>query len=59
MSYDYDSRTTFSKAVVEIDDVATMLLDQLAGERRRGEEKTRPIILVFHGLGGLLVKKVN
>jgi alpha-beta hydrolase superfamily lysophospholipase len=58
MSFGYDSRTVFTKAVTDIDDVAAMLLDRINGERQSAEEKERPLILIAHSLGGIVVKKV-
>jgi hypothetical protein len=59
MSYGYNSRTAFSKAVTDINDEAAMLLDRLDGERQSKCQKTRPIIFVSHSLGGIVVKKVR
>ena len=39
MSYGYDSRTAFSKAGIDVDDIAA-ILNRLAGERRWNVEKT-------------------
>lgn len=58
MSFGYDSRTIFTKAVTDIDDVAAMFLDRIDGERQSAEEKARPLILIAHNLGGIVVKKV-
>jgi hypothetical protein len=59
MSYGYNSRTAFSKAVTDIDDEAAMLLDRIDGERQSNDQKARPIIFVSHSLGGIVVKKVR
>jgi hypothetical protein len=59
MSFGYDSRTAFTKAVTDIDDVANMLLDRVKGERESIEEKSRPLIYIAHSLGGIVVKKVR
>jgi len=59
MSYGYNSRTAFSKAVTDINDEAAMLLDRLDGERQSKDQKTRPLIFVSHSLGGIVVKKVR
>jgi hypothetical protein len=59
MSYGYNSRTAFSKAITDINDEAVMLLDRLDGERQSKDQKTRPIIFVSHSLGGIVVKKVS
>lgn len=58
MSFGYDSRTIFTKAVTDVDDTAAMLLDRIDGERYSAEEEARPLILVAHSLGGIVVKKV-
>ena len=58
-SYGYDSSTAFSKAVTDITDEAAMLLDRIKGERKSQAERHRPIILIAHSLGGILVKKVR
>lgn len=57
MCYGYDSSTAFSKSVLGIHNVAEDLLDRLRSERRQENEKSRPIILIAHSLGGLIVKK--
>jgi len=59
MSYGYNSRTAFSKAVTDINDEAAMLLDRLYGERQGKSQKIKPIIFISHSLGGIVVKKVS
>jgi hypothetical protein len=59
MSYGYNSRTAFSKAVTGINDAASILLDRLNGERQNKDQKTSPIIFVSHSLGGIVVKKAG
>ena len=59
MSYGYNSKTAFSKAVTDINDEAAMLLDRLDGERQTEGAKTRPIIFISHSLGGIVVKKAS
>lgn len=57
-SFGYDSRTAFAKAVVDIEDVADMLLNRIEGTRDTDQEQSRPLIFVAHSLGGIIVKKV-
>jgi alpha-beta hydrolase superfamily lysophospholipase len=57
MSFGYDSRTIFTKAVTDIDDAAAMFLDRIDGERQSAEGKARPLILIAHSLGGIVVKR--
>jgi predicted alpha/beta hydrolase family esterase len=59
MSYGYDSRVIFTKAITDIDDAAAMLLDRIDGERQSVEEIARPILFIAHSLGGIVVKKVG
>ena len=58
LSFGYDSRTAFAKAIVDIKDVADMLLDRIEGIRDSDQEQSRPLIFVAHSLGGIIVKKV-
>ncbi|KAL9609828.1 MAG: hypothetical protein Q9167_005433 [Letrouitia subvulpina] len=57
LSFGYDSRTAFTKAVIDIGDVADMLLNRVAGKRESEQEKSRPLIFISHSLGGIVVKK--
>lgn len=57
-SYGYNSTTAFTAAVTDLDDEAAMLLDRIRGERREAQMASRPIILIAHSLGGILLKKV-
>ncbi|KAF8245693.1 hypothetical protein K440DRAFT_503212, partial [Wilcoxina mikolae CBS 423.85] len=50
MSYGYNSDTAFSKAVTDIDDVVTILLNRLDRLRQLEEEKKRPIVFISHML---------
>jgi hypothetical protein len=59
MSYGYDSRIVFSKAVTNVTDEAKVLLDRLGGKRQAEDQKTRPIIFITHSLGGVVVKKAS
>ncbi|KAH0367140.1 hypothetical protein KCU65_g4796, partial [Aureobasidium melanogenum] len=52
-SYGYDSAVVFSKSVATIDQAASVLLERLYGNRKKSEEKARPIIFIAHSLGGL------
>ncbi|KAL8925462.1 MAG: hypothetical protein Q9172_002224 [Xanthocarpia lactea] len=56
-SFGYDSRTAFAKAVVDIEDVADMLLDGIEGRRDSAQGQSRPLIFVAYSLGGIVVKK--
>jgi hypothetical protein len=59
MSFGYNSDTALSKAVTDIDDVATMLLSRLDLFRQLEEERKRPIVFISHSLGGIVVKKAG
>lgn len=57
MSYGYDSTTAFSRSIGSIGGVAEDLLDRLKLSRPDEINKSRPILLIAHSLGGLIVKK--
>ena len=59
MSFGYNANTIFTKAVTDIDDTAAMFLNRIDGERQSAEEKARPLMLIAHSLGGIVVKKVR
>jgi hypothetical protein len=59
MSFGYNSDTALSKAVTDIDDVASMLLSRLNLQRQLEEERKRPIVFISHSLGGIVVKKAG
>jgi hypothetical protein len=59
MSFGYNSRTAFTKAVTDIDDAAEMLLDRVKGARDSPQERSRPLVFIAHSLGGVVVKKVS
>lgn len=55
----YDSRTAFTKAVPDIEDVAHMLWAWLEGMRENDQVRSRPLRFVSRSLGGIVVKKVS
>ncbi|KAI9795942.1 MAG: hypothetical protein M1833_006590 [Piccolia ochrophora] len=57
MSYGYNSKTAFSRAITNIDNDAEDLLNRLDNRRETEEERKRPILFIAHSLGGLVVKK--
>ncbi len=57
MSYGYDSTTAFSRSIGSIGSVAEDLLDRLKLSRPEEVNSSRPILLIAHSLGGLIVKK--
>lgn len=59
LSYGYDSASVFTQTVTSIDNEAERLLNRLYLKRDLEYEKKRPIILIAHSLGGLIVKKVS
>ena len=58
MTFGYDSIVAFSTTVSTIDDKARALLNYLS-QKRLGlpAESSRPIVLIGHSLGGILIKK--
>ncbi|KAH8745732.1 Alpha/Beta hydrolase protein [Hyaloscypha finlandica] len=56
-SYGYDSSVAFSRSITDINDVADDFLDRLSHVRPNVADKRRPILLIAHSLGGLIVKK--
>ncbi|PNP85063.1 hypothetical protein FNYG_01588 [Fusarium nygamai] len=58
MTFGYDSDVTDRSTVMELENWAETLLRSLNEVRTGGEEKTRPLLLVSHSLGGLVVRKV-
>ena len=59
MSYGYNSAVQFSKSVADIGTFAEQLLNDLMSWRNSPAEKLRPIIFIFHSLGGIVFKQVN
>lgn len=58
MSFGYNANNIATKSVNDIDDIARMLLYDLRNDRQDEEERRRPLILIAHSLGGVIVKKV-
>jgi hypothetical protein len=56
-SYGYDSRSAFSHGTTTIKSEAETLLNGVFAERRKKEEKNRPLVFIAHSLGGIIVKK--
>lgn len=57
LSYGYDAKTAFSTSIESISTVAEDLLDRLKLARPGEINEFRPILLIAHSLGGLIVKK--
>lgn len=57
MSYGYDSTTAFSRSIGSIGSLPEDLLDRLKLFRPDEVNKSRPILLIAHSFGGLIVKK--
>ena len=58
MSFGYDSQTIFTQVATDIDGATAAFLNQINGQRLSAEKKARPLILVAHDMGGILVKNV-
>lgn len=56
MSYGYSSVVAFSKSTVGVEEFTRDLVERLKAVRL---ESTRPIILICHSMGGLIVQKVK
>jgi len=57
-SYGYNSAVQFSKSTGSIIDFADQLLDDIVVCRLSQIERTRPLLFICHGMGGLVFKKV-
>ena len=56
---DYQSRWDEFSPVQDFDDYGREILDAIDSMRQPEHTKTRPIILLGHSFGGLLIKKVQ
>jgi len=59
LSFGYDSESFFSKSTSDIDDVARVFVDFLDAMRQSEDEKARPIIILAHSLGGVVIKRAG
>ncbi|KAG0638448.1 hypothetical protein HOY80DRAFT_887930, partial [Tuber brumale] len=57
-TFGYDARVARSRAVVESLDSAQSLLVDVKLLRPTPEERERPLVLIGHSLGGIIIKKV-
>ncbi|RSL76994.1 hypothetical protein CEP51_009454 [Fusarium floridanum] len=57
MTFGYDSDLTSKQSVMTVDSWADSLLQYLGLVRKSQEERTRPLLLVCHSLGGLVAKR--
>ena len=57
-SYGYEADVTFSKSKAVLDTWATSLLNAIKQKRRKKDAQCRPLIFIFHSMGGLVLKKV-
>ena len=58
-TYRYDSIIIFSKSLAEVNDFARELLYQIQSQRKSARERARPLIFIYHSLGGILFKQVG
>jgi len=58
LSFGYDSESFFTKSISDIDGVASIFVEFLNAVRQTEEEKSRPIIILAHSLGGIIIKRV-
>lgn len=54
--YEYDSTAVYSKDQSSFSEKANDLLEEIRIARRKGEA-TKPLILLGHSLGGILIKQ--
>lgn len=57
LTYGYNSAIAFSGSTSGIDEFARTLLERLRHKRRVYKNTNRPLLLVTHGLGGIVFKK--